>query len=74
MRLVKRLELLNTVIEAEVKLVCCPFCEEDERLRLDHTSRIFYVRCLTCETLGPTGDSQESALVQWNSRNGTTRV
>lgn len=49
-------------------LIPCPFCESDNtKVTTIVTGTIFYVGCLTCSTLGPSGHTKEEAIEKWNA-------
>lgn len=54
----------------------CPFCGEAElemKFFLDNPINDCHIQCMTCTTTGPNGMDEESATLQWNTRqNGPT--
>lgn len=51
------------------KLKPCPFCGEKNNLTYDGLlSEIYWIRCGECCATGPTKDTMEEAIKEWNSR------
>lgn len=48
----------------------CPYCTAENKYLILHIKsfRIFQIKCLNCECLGPLGDNKQQALDRWNNR------
>lgn len=51
----------------------CPFCGESDVTMCVYPDEAF-IQCQTCTSTGPNGATRESALIQWNEREVTSRA
>lgn len=53
----------------DVDLSPCPFCgERSDLCIIEDFEDEYYIHCECCNTIGPDGNSIESATIQWNKR------
>lgn len=68
MKLIKTMTVLGVLVEEPIDLRPCPFCGEVDPLRMLGYGGRYFIQCGCCQTSGPDGNDNESALVQWQNR------
>ena len=51
----------------------CPFCREEQHLKITKGADSYWVECDSCGADGPMRDLPNEAIEAWNKRSATTK-